>query len=244
MLLVKTRQAHHADPYYGHTELPVVMVQLDSNGAILNDTMFRPNSSADYIAKASKVVTLVDLAGHERYFKTTAYGLTGHLPDYACLIVGANAGGCPPSGPHALRLYVPFYIPVCQRNHAWACATVWCMLFLSILLLAKPSYTAPELGPGCLLCICITATDSAMRILSFWHGLFSAAAQSGLLDAVSGKATCTWPAEPCQLHQTEKRPQKGHVSPVLVASSASLLSLRLQVCNRLPAYRLGNWTGH
>lgn len=38
------------------------------------------------------MVTLVDLAGHERYFKTTAYGLTGHMPDYACLIVGANAG--------------------------------------------------------------------------------------------------------------------------------------------------------
>ena len=54
--------------------------------------MFRSNSSAEYIARASKVVTLVDLAGHERYFKTTAYGLTGHLPDYACLIVGANAG--------------------------------------------------------------------------------------------------------------------------------------------------------
>ncbi len=35
---------------------------------------------------------MVDLAGHERYFKTTAYGLTGHLPDFACLIVGANAG--------------------------------------------------------------------------------------------------------------------------------------------------------
>lgn len=34
----------------------------------------------------------MDLAGHERYFKTTAYGLTGHLPDFACLIVGANAG--------------------------------------------------------------------------------------------------------------------------------------------------------
>lgn len=24
--------------------------------------------------------------------QTTAYGLTGHLPDYACLLVGANAG--------------------------------------------------------------------------------------------------------------------------------------------------------
>jgi len=70
----------------------VCAVQLDSKCNILNDQMFRSNSSAEYIARASKVVTLVDLAGHERYFKTTAYGLTGHMPDYACLIVGANAG--------------------------------------------------------------------------------------------------------------------------------------------------------
>ena len=70
----------------------LLMWQLDAKGEILNDTMFRPNSSADYISRSAKVVTLVDLAGHERYFKTTAYGLTGHLPDYACLIVGANAG--------------------------------------------------------------------------------------------------------------------------------------------------------
>ncbi len=121
-------------------------VQLDSHGKILNDAMFRANSSADYVARASKasllpptpsatgstpcrlppgicqnarkeigggselirgqkmigyaskqwqVITLVDLAGHERYFKTTAYGLTGHLPDYACLIIGANAGILP-----------------------------------------------------------------------------------------------------------------------------------------------------
>ena len=67
-------------------------MQLDAKGGVLNDSLFRTHSCADYIARSSKVVTLVDLAGHERYFKTTAYGLTGHLPDYACLIVGANAG--------------------------------------------------------------------------------------------------------------------------------------------------------
>ena len=67
-------------------------MQLDAKGGVLNDSLFRTHSCADYIARSSKVVTLVDLAGHERYFKTTAYGLTGHLPDYACLIIGANAG--------------------------------------------------------------------------------------------------------------------------------------------------------
>jgi GTPase len=70
----------------------VLCLQLGANGEVLNDGLFRTHSCAEYIARSSKVVTLVDLAGHERYFKTTAYGLTGHLPDYACLIVGANAG--------------------------------------------------------------------------------------------------------------------------------------------------------
>lgn len=58
------------------------VVQLDSRGNILNDAMYRAHSS-DYIARSSKVITLVDLAGHERYFKTTAYGLTGHMPGKA-----------------------------------------------------------------------------------------------------------------------------------------------------------------
>jgi hypothetical protein len=85
-----------------------VLVQLNSRGEILNDSMFRSASSADYVLRAAKVVTLVDLAGHERYFKTTAYGLTGHLPDYACLIVSANNGDPPP--PSFLFMYsIPPY---------------------------------------------------------------------------------------------------------------------------------------
>lgn len=34
----------------------------------------------------------VDLAGHEKYLRTTCFGLTGHLPDYGMVIIGANAG--------------------------------------------------------------------------------------------------------------------------------------------------------
>jgi GTPase len=37
-------------------------------------------------------VTFIDLAGHEKYLKTTVFGLTGHAPDYVMLIIGANAG--------------------------------------------------------------------------------------------------------------------------------------------------------
>ena len=88
---------------------------LHSAGGILNDGMFKPSNCAEYVRAASKVVTLVDLAGHERYFKTTAYGLTGHLPDYACLLVGANAGVVGMCKEHlgvALALKVPVFFVV------------------------------------------------------------------------------------------------------------------------------------
>lgn len=34
-----------------------------------------------------QVVTFIDLAGHERYLKTTVFGMTGHAPDFAMLMV-------------------------------------------------------------------------------------------------------------------------------------------------------------
>lgn len=37
--------------------------------------------------KSSKVITFIDLAGHEKYLKTTVFGMTGHLPDFCMLMV-------------------------------------------------------------------------------------------------------------------------------------------------------------
>ena len=34
-----------------------------------------------------QVVTFIDLAGHERYLKTTIFGMTGHAPDFSMLMV-------------------------------------------------------------------------------------------------------------------------------------------------------------
>ncbi|PSC69725.1 GTP-binding 1 [Micractinium conductrix] len=94
---------------------------LDSRGAILNDAAFRTQSIADYVARAAKVVTLVDLAGHEKYFRTTSYGLTAHLPDYACLIVGANAGVVGMAKEHlgvALALRIPAFFVITKIDLA------------------------------------------------------------------------------------------------------------------------------
>ena len=41
---------------------------------------------------SSKIVTLIDLAGSHKYLKTTVFGLTGHCPDYAALVVNSKQG--------------------------------------------------------------------------------------------------------------------------------------------------------
>lgn len=40
--------------------------------------------------KSSKVITFIDLAGHEKYLKTTVFGMTGHAPDFGMLMVIAD----------------------------------------------------------------------------------------------------------------------------------------------------------
>ncbi len=34
-----------------------------------------------------QVITFIDLAGHEKYLKTTVFGMTGHAPDFSMLMV-------------------------------------------------------------------------------------------------------------------------------------------------------------
>eukprot|EP00775_Hariotina_reticulata_P007899 gene7899-8095_t len=107
---------HHHEEATGRTSsIGQHNLCLDSQGNILNDQQFRNTTCGDYVKQASKVITLVDLAGHEKYFRTTAYGLTGHLPDYACLIVGANMGVVGMCKEHlgvALALKVPVFFVV------------------------------------------------------------------------------------------------------------------------------------
>nr|KAG5704176.1 hypothetical protein BaRGS_009706 [Batillaria attramentaria] len=64
---------------------------------------------------AAKVITFIDLAGHERYLKTTVFGMTGHAPDFAMLMIGANAGVIGMTKEHlglALALNVPVFVVV------------------------------------------------------------------------------------------------------------------------------------
>ncbi|KAM4594244.1 LOW QUALITY PROTEIN: GTP-binding protein 1-like [Fundulus diaphanus] len=65
--------------------------------------------------KSSKVITFIDLAGHEKYLKTTVFGMTGHMPDFCMLMVGSNAGIVGMTKEHlglALALNVPVFVVV------------------------------------------------------------------------------------------------------------------------------------
>ncbi|KAG7672659.1 putative GTP-binding protein 1 [Nannochloris sp. 'desiccata'] len=99
---------------------------LDESGNVLNDTAFRATTTADYVSRSAKILTLVDLAGHEKYLKTTCHGLTGHFPDYAACIVGANAGLVGMSKEHlgvALALRVPVFFIITKIDLAPAHVT-------------------------------------------------------------------------------------------------------------------------
>ncbi|THH17867.1 hypothetical protein EW146_g3026 [Bondarzewia mesenterica] len=64
-------------------------------------------------AQSAKMITFIDLAGHERYLKTTLYGLTSGAPSCVILMVGANAGLIGMSKEHlaiALALNVPVVV--------------------------------------------------------------------------------------------------------------------------------------
>jgi elongation factor 1-alpha len=58
----------------------------------------------------NKAITFIDLCGHEKYFKTTSFGLSAHFPDYAFIIVSANRGVLPMTRQH-FRLILSFNIP-------------------------------------------------------------------------------------------------------------------------------------
>ncbi|KAH6942664.1 hypothetical protein HPB50_009200 [Hyalomma asiaticum] len=62
--------------------------------------------------QSSKVITFIDLAGHERYLKTTIFGMTGHAPDFTMLMVGMTKE-------HlglALALSVPVFVVVTKMD--------------------------------------------------------------------------------------------------------------------------------
>lgn len=72
-------------------------------------------TAAELAARSAKMVTLIDLAGHEKYLKTTVLGMTRTMPDYACIAISANNSVQRMTKEHlglCLALKLPFFIVV------------------------------------------------------------------------------------------------------------------------------------
>eukprot|EP00744_Colponema_vietnamica_P003000 GILI01004647.1.p1 GENE.GILI01004647.1~~GILI01004647.1.p1 ORF type:complete len:563 (+),score=147.71 GILI01004647.1:311-1999(+) len=78
-------------------------------------TTTRNQTWSHIVESSQKLVTFLDLCGHEKYLKTTIFGLVGLTPDYAMIVIGANMGISRMTKEHlgiALALRVPVFIAV------------------------------------------------------------------------------------------------------------------------------------
>ncbi|EGC39348.1 hypothetical protein DICPUDRAFT_147862 [Dictyostelium purpureum] len=95
----------------------------DSKGKIVNyNTQIHSTLSPSEICEqSSKIVTFIDLAGHEKYLRTTLYGLTSTSPDFTMMAVGGNMGPNGMAKEHlgiALSLRIPVFIVVTKIDRA------------------------------------------------------------------------------------------------------------------------------
>jgi GTPase len=88
----------------------------DSMGkVVVSDVPGRKLSWEEIGKRSAKVISFSDLAGHERYLRTTVFGLLSSSPNYCLLMVAANNGLIGMSKEHlgiALALNVPVLIVV------------------------------------------------------------------------------------------------------------------------------------
>lgn len=113
---------HKHELQTGHTScLSQEIIGFDATGAIVNygKDLSEPSWS-EICALSAKVVTFIDLAGHERYLRTTLFGLTvGNTPDYCMVTVAANTGVTAMTREHlgvALGLQVPLFVVITKTD--------------------------------------------------------------------------------------------------------------------------------
>jgi len=44
------------------------------------------------VNNSDKIIHLLDMAGHQKYLKTTMHGISSTFPDYALIVIDSNKG--------------------------------------------------------------------------------------------------------------------------------------------------------
>jgi GTPase len=85
----------------------------DYEGKVVNYQGVNKPSWPEIVSKSAKIISFFDLAGHEKYLKTTILGLSSSFPDICMLIIDGNNGIKPMTKEHILlcvSLKIPFII--------------------------------------------------------------------------------------------------------------------------------------
>lgn len=108
------RHKHEAES--GRTSsVGMEIMGFDTRGDIVVNAQGRKLSWEEIGKRSAKVISFTDLAGHERYLRTTVFGLLSSSPNYCLLMVAANNGLIGMSKEHlgiALALNVPVMVVI------------------------------------------------------------------------------------------------------------------------------------
>lgn len=97
------------------------LLGFNSKGDITNYSLGFTNSFETIVDQSSKIVTLIDIAGSEKYARSVINGMCSHLPDYAVLVIDAIRGVQEMTSEHlqlALALNLPLIIVVTKVDKA------------------------------------------------------------------------------------------------------------------------------
>lgn len=91
----------------------------DWKGNTVNNDRLGRMTWPEIVQKSEKVINFSDLAGHEKYLKTTILGLSSTFPDLCFIIVGANMGLTRMTKEHiflCLTLKIPFVVIITKMD--------------------------------------------------------------------------------------------------------------------------------
>ncbi|CAI5453385.1 unnamed protein product [Caenorhabditis angaria] len=92
------------------------VVGFDNRGKLVN---YSQNSLEELVEKSTKLVTLIDLAGDNKYMKTTIHGLSGYIPHFSCLVVAADCGPTSATREHlglVAALNIPMFVLITKKD--------------------------------------------------------------------------------------------------------------------------------
>ena len=91
------------------------IVGYNNDGQVMNYRDGRLLAWPDIVRSSTKVISFFDLAGHEKYLKTTISGLASSRPDVCLIMIGANRGVLKMTIEHIFlckTLHIPFALVV------------------------------------------------------------------------------------------------------------------------------------